>query len=163
MASVAFAFGSFNDIISAITVICKLTKSLREGNFSGNAEYDELMVELAALECVLIELIQLVVTPGSPLQNSQASLNALCVAVNKCCMVIQEFKDSTQGNASADSSSLWNLWRVTSWVMSKRQAAVMLRAELMRQQVAITVILSMATWLVKLVYTLRVAKIFYFY
>lgn len=67
--------------------------------------------------------------------------------MKKYSIVIKEFKDSTQGIADEDSSSsLWNLWRMTSRVMSKRQAAVMLKAELTRQQVAMSVILSMATW-----------------
>jgi hypothetical protein len=150
MASVAFAFGSFGDIVALINLCCDLTKTLR--NKGTSTEYQELILELKTLTDVLESVKQVITTQAStPIQRS--SMNTIEFAVQKCHSLITDFKKRTQGYNNSlvqgePGSNLWDFWWNIDWAIFKKGAIAELKSQLSQQKTAIMLVLSLTNWYV---------------
>lgn len=150
MPSVAFAFGSFGDIVALIQIIADLVGTLRTGKAS--AEYEELIAELRALQPIL-EHIREEASARDILGATtidRSSWNAIELAVKKCHSLINDFSDLTQGYgkslfAGEPGSNIWDFWRNVEWRIFKKGAVAELKEQLMKEKVVMTMMLSLST------------------
>jgi Fungal N-terminal domain of STAND proteins len=145
MASMAFTFGSFGDIVALIQLCYNLATTLRDK--SSPAEYRELIFELESIREVL-QSVQRATTSQTSSSIPRSCINALEIHIQKCHQLINQFIARTQPKKSMmrgePGTNFWDFWWTVDWNLFRKGAVVELKTGLMEQKSAINVILSLS-------------------
>lgn len=149
MSVVAFAFGSFGDIVTLLQIIsgtCRLLNNCYDATAQRQETVEYLFAFSNALRCLTPLCI-----PGEAhgLPRSQlpvATINAIRYSVDKCAQEIQQFHARVRATVPADvSSTIGNIARIREtlrWSMSLNTESVRLRRILRDQKGLIDTILA---------------------
>jgi hypothetical protein len=145
MASVAFTFGSFGDIVALIQLCYDLATTLRDK--SSPAEYRDLIFELESLREVL-QSVKQATTSQQFSSIPRSCTNALEIHIRKCQKLINQFIARTEPKKNMvkgePGTNFWDFWWNIEWGLLRKGAVVELRTGLMEQKAAINVILSLS-------------------